>query len=184
MSRSVAVTIAVLLAFSAVPASAQSNAQYCIDGGVSCQYLKDEGFEATSQVPWYYSSGSYRRGDTPDPCAWNGGQTGAAELLPGGTVTQYVTTDSFPYWRLRLDVYKPAITTADDKFLITIASYTHSETKEVDLSAYGECAGVINVPFDEDWGNQYVAVEIRRHPNSTSTMYVDNVSLFGSLISN
>lgn len=183
MLRNSFVVLSLLIAFS-LPAWAQSHAEACYDGGVSCEYLADTAFEATSGVPWYYSSGSSRQVVT-DPCAYNS-TTGAAALAAGGYVYQNHTTDSFPYWRLRLDLYKTSTNvTSSDSFTVTVASYTDSESHTVyasDIS--GLCGSVISIPLSHNWGNQYISVSIQRNSSSTSTMYIDNVALFGSYISN
>jgi hypothetical protein len=179
-NRILALSMLILLS---TPVWAQSHAVYCFGGGVTCEYLEDWAFEDTSTSPWYYSSGSSRQVVT-DTCAYNA-TTGAAALAAGGYVYQNAVTDNFPYWTVGLDVYKSSTNvTSSDSFTVTVASYTDSESFTIyasDIS--GLCASPIAVPLSHNWGNQYVSVSIQRNSASTSAMYIDNVTLFGSYIS-
>jgi hypothetical protein len=171
------------LACIAVPASAQTNAQYCFGSPVTCQYLADTGLELGTAY-WDYSAGSGPAIVT-DPCAWGGGTSAAANLEPGDSVFQSFTTDSFslPVWTIRLDLYKTSTySTYNDYFTIWIHNYTTNQTEYRYVTAWdtpGLCGSVLSFDLDHDYTNSTVRVRIQKSYGATATMYVDNVAFFG-----
>jgi len=176
--RNSALLLSLTLLVLATPALAQTKAEYCSPGGTACEYLADNGFSASSS-PWTYSSGSGRSW-VSSPC--DASLTWAAYLEPGDQVRQNHTTDQFPFWYVRLDLYKTSDNvTANDTFTVTVASYTTWEVHTVRASDYAGLCGLVDIPLDINWGNQYISVAIKRKASSTTTMYIDNVHLIGSI---
>lgn len=167
----------------AIPAFAQSHAQYCFGSlPYTCQYLADNGLEQGTTY-WAYSSGS-GPATVSDPCAWGSNPTStAADLEPDDSVFQTFETDDFDFWSIQLDLYKTSTTvTSNDYFEVIIHNYTsnQTETKYVNASDYsGLCGGVISFNLSNSYANSLVRVRIRKNFYATATMYVDNISFWG-----
>ncbi len=182
--KKTSVCFAALLILFSLPALAQANAQYCFGSGPSyaCQYLWDTPLEDGTTY-WAYSSGSGPATVT-DPCAFGSPNTEAADLDPGDSVFQTVETDTFSVWRVEFDMYKTSTSvTSSDIFKVIVYNYDTftGETVEYRADAYpGLCSGRISLRLDEDYADATVRVRIEKKFGSTATMYVDNITLWGS----
>jgi len=170
----------------ALPASAQ--VQYCMGGGTSCQYLRDQAFSngpvSNPNLGWLYGNNSWWTTVT-DPCSLNA--TSLAARLPagGGVRQQFNATGQFPYWRIRLDVYfGDAGGTSNDRINVYVDNMDTGvmEIFTVDATQYGLCAGVVAFDLDNDYSDADVAVTLRRGLNSPMNhISVDNASFWGSI---
>lgn len=179
MQRLFVCGLALLLA-GALPSLAQtSNAEYCF-GSVTCQYLADNAFGSSSSTAWSYSTGSGWSSQL-DRCG--SGYTGVADLAPGDAVWQYHATDSFAHWTVEFDLYKSSTNvTSDDVFIVSVNNGIGlSESHTVYASDYSGLCGAVSIPLSHNYGGySNVRVHIRRGFSSTTPMYIDWVSLFGS----
>lgn len=182
--KNVSVCFATLFVLLSVPAFAQANAQYCFGSSpyLSCEYLWDTPLEDGTTY-WAYSSGSGPSTVT-DPCAFGSPTTEAADLDPGDSVFQTVETDDFSVWRVELDLYKTSTSvTANDYFEVNVYNYDtlQGETIEVEADDYpGLCSGRIPLTLDNAYDNATVRVRVTKNFYATATMYVDNITLWGS----
>lgn len=173
--------LAVAVSFVLCGGPAFAQAVWCYD--YDCQYLEDHSFSQGTTY-WDYSSGSGQATVT-DPCAWGSATSSVADLDPGDSVFQTVYTDEFPNWGVQLDIYKTSTSvTSSDYYKVIVHNYTtlQTETNYVYAGDYsGLCAGNIWVPLAYDHSNSLVRVRIEKNSGATATMYVDNVTFYGTL---
>ncbi len=170
----------------ALPASAQ--VQYCIGGGITCQYLRDQAFSngpvSNPTLGWLYGSASWWTTVT-DPCALNATSLVAKLPAGGGVRQEFNATGTFAYWSVSLDVYfGDAGGTSNDRINVYVENLDTnvSEIFSLDATQYGLCAGQVTFNLSNDYSDADVAVTLRRATKSKmNQISVDNASFWGSL---